>query len=94
MEAALDNARAGVCGRRLTPANKANDTFFELGGDLVDASLLSAHMERQGYKLTVEHVLKNPTLLNKHVAANTGLRLIENIFRMFPCFGVWGNFES
>lgn len=94
METALDNAWADVCGRRLTPTNKANETFFDLGGDLVGASLLSAHMERQGYKLTVEDVLKNPTwysqlaLLSKRVAANTGLRLIERVLKMFPCFGI------
>lgn len=83
MEAALNNAWADVFGDRLTPENKASETFFDLGGDLVDASLLSAHMERQGYNLTVEDALDNPTwysqlaLLSKRVAADACLLQIE-----------------
>lgn len=40
---------------------KGGETIFDLGGDLVSASLISAHMERQGYVLSVEDVLGNPT---------------------------------
>lgn len=93
VEAALDNAWADVFGRRLASANKAKETFFDLGGDLVDASLLSAHMEQQGYKLTIEDILKNPTwysqlaLLSKRVAVDTGFRFIGSFLKKFPCFG-------
>lgn len=76
MEAALGDAWKDVLGHSLTPEIKSTKTFFDLGGDLVSASLLSAHMETKGYSLTVENVLENPTwysqlaLLGKRIALN------------------------
>ena len=50
-------------------------------------------MEQQGYKLTIEDILKNPTwysqlaLLSKRVAVDTGFRFIGSFLKKFPCFG-------
>lgn len=76
LEAALEDVWTEVLRHSLTPDSKSTKTFFDLGGDLVSASLLSAHMERKGYSLTVENVLENPTwysqlaFLGKRIALN------------------------
>ncbi|RDH30162.1 hypothetical protein BDQ94DRAFT_173144 [Aspergillus welwitschiae] len=61
MQWALESAWRDTFNCRLSPEVKAGKTIFDLGGDLVSASLISAHMERQGYVLSVEDVLGNPT---------------------------------
>ncbi|KAG0157832.1 hypothetical protein PDIDSM_5342 [Penicillium digitatum] len=61
MEWALESAWSDTFNCSLSPQLKAGETIFDLGGDLVSASLISAHMERQGYVLSVEDVLGNPT---------------------------------
>jgi amino acid adenylation domain-containing protein len=60
---ALETAWSDVLNRAFTPENRESDSFFDLGGDLVCASLLSAHIERQGYNLSVEDILENPTFV-------------------------------
>ncbi|KAJ5211407.1 hypothetical protein N7491_011226 [Penicillium cf. griseofulvum] len=55
MEYALESAWSNTFNYRLSPEMKAGETILDLGGDLVSASLISAHME------SVEDVLGNPT---------------------------------
>jgi hypothetical protein len=55
----LETARSDVLNRAITPENKESVSFF----DLVCASLLSAHVERYGYNLSVEAILENPTFV-------------------------------
>jgi amino acid adenylation domain-containing protein len=57
---ALKSAWQDVLGLDNIPADERLATFFNLGGDLIGASSLSAAMERQGYKLSVEDVIANP----------------------------------
>ncbi|KAF5014597.1 hypothetical protein F66182_14356 [Fusarium sp. NRRL 66182] len=61
MESALDSAWRDAFKRHLSPEIKASETIFDLGGDLITASLISAHMERQGHILSIEDVLEYPT---------------------------------
>ncbi|OKL60466.1 hypothetical protein UA08_03948 [Talaromyces atroroseus] len=61
MQSALDSAWRDAFKRRLSPEIKASETIFDLGGDLITASLISAHMERQGHILSIEDVLEYPT---------------------------------
>ena len=58
---ALFTAWEDVFGDRDAKCSAELLSFFELDGDTVDACLLSAHMQRLGYRLSIEEVLANPT---------------------------------
>jgi aryl carrier-like protein len=55
-------AEALDLGVEMVPAAHEATSFFDLGGDIVCASVLSAHMQRQGYDLGIEDVLENPMI--------------------------------
>ncbi|KAI1076074.1 hypothetical protein F5B20DRAFT_584637 [Whalleya microplaca] len=55
-------AEALGCKVEMVPRADDAASFFDLGGDIVCASVLSAHMQRQGYDLSVEDVLENPII--------------------------------
>ncbi|CAJ2500456.1 Uu.00g033090.m01.CDS01 [Anthostomella pinea] len=55
-------AEALGCGVETVPRAHEATSFFDLGGDIVCASVLSAHMQRQGYDLGIEDVLENPMI--------------------------------
>ena len=59
--AALDLAWAEVFGGAVSTESKNQQSFFELGGDLISASVVSAYMERAGYRLSIEDIFENPT---------------------------------
>ncbi|ATY60825.1 non-ribosomal peptide [Cordyceps militaris] len=40
-------------------------TFFDLGGDLIGASVIAAHVAREGYLMTTEDVFEHPTWLSQ-----------------------------
>ncbi|KAJ4147889.1 hypothetical protein LMH87_002388 [Akanthomyces muscarius] len=40
-------------------------TFFDLGGDLIGAGVLAAHVASQGYSMTTEDVFQHPTWLSQ-----------------------------
>ncbi|KAM3448005.1 hypothetical protein MY3296_008211 [Beauveria thailandica] len=41
------------------------ETFFDMGGDLIGAGVLAAHVASQGYLMNTEHVFQHPTWLSQ-----------------------------
>lgn len=61
MMAIIDNAWLSVFPDAATNEMTTTTTLFDLGSDISSASLLCAHVQRQGHAITIEQVLENPT---------------------------------
>lgn len=64
-EEALHTAWKSVLGDGINLDVESSETFFGMGGDLIGAGVLAAHVSSQGYPMSTEDVFQHPTWLSQ-----------------------------
>ncbi|KAJ6784263.1 hypothetical protein PWT90_03904 [Aphanocladium album] len=62
---ALRKAWRSVLGDKVNLDVDSQETFFDMGGDLIGAGVLAAHVASQGYIMNTEDVFQHPTWLSQ-----------------------------